>query len=195
MRISKHRVLKFALAVALLIGLVAAIVAMEPFTPRHQGRTVRGWVRYYAAQPRAQVSWQEIATLRGTNVLVDPQVIEAFGTNAFAPLLSLCRKPLWFGPMVEMEMRFGLLQFFRSQREKAERIEAVARLWGTEWAMENVEQLKRLLSETHNKDQLSNLLNLTTDPLTGVIVGSAPIEDPEQNGDPINLSPSSIPPE
>jgi hypothetical protein len=64
------------------VVLVGFMLHLEPFAPRYKGRTVGQWLDFYS---------------RSKNFPIDPslEVIAAFGTNAFKPLIKTKPLPAW----------------------------------------------------------------------------------------------------
>ena len=155
-----------------LVGLATVIFGLiasfEPFAHRYEGKTVRQWVRHFAAQPQAQVEWQKIAEFRGTNALVDRRVIAAFGTNALKPLIAEVQTSFLQGLVLEMGLRLNRSVLLHYKED--EKREAVAMLWASEWAWaaENSNDVVALLKDCRDDEFLNAVFGLCADPLTGV---------------------------
>ena len=153
------------------VVIIALIVAFEPLADRFEGRTVRQWVRHFAEQPAAQVEWQKIFELRGTNALVEPRVISAFRTNALKPLIAEVQDSSFLDGLV-LELGLRLNRPILLHYEKDARRDAVARLWATEWAWaaENSNDVVYLLKHGSDEEFLCSVFELFSDPLTGAPV-------------------------
>ena len=123
-----------------------AFFYFEPFAIRHEGKTVNQWLNFYLKagdQPQRNV-------------------IDAFGTNAFKPLIKAQRLPLFCRFCGKLERRFNIRLNFEARRN-ASRNAYLAESWGNALVKQNAAIEDDLLRNNRDDEFVVMVFHLTRD--------------------------------